>query len=122
MPDSAETLSFIRSSFRSVWALELMCVLRSAPNRSFTSNELVDRLRASDLVVRQSIEALLVAGLVLVEGDSARYGPANAEIDRLAGAAESLYRRRPDTVRRTIVMSGTDPLSAFSDAFRLRKD
>lgn len=122
MADHAQTLSFIRSSFRSVWMLELLCALRGAPGREFGSAELVDRLRASDLVVRQSIEALLAAGLVVVEDDRVRYAPATPDLDRLAGDAQALYARRPDMVRRTIVMSGADQLSAFSDAFRLRRD
>lgn len=123
MPESAETLAFIRSSFRSVWSLELLCILKSEPQRSFSAPELVVRLRASDLVVRQSIDSLLAAGLILVdEGGLARYGPANQETDRLVGNAEKLYSRKPDAVRRLIVMAGDDPLSAFADAFRLRKD
>ncbi len=122
MADNAQTLSFIRSSFRSVWMLELLCVLRAFRGREFGARELVERLRASDLIVRQSLDALLAAGLVLVEEGRVRYAPANPELDALVAAAEDLYARRPDMVRRTIVMSGTDPLSAFSDAFRLRRD
>lgn len=122
MPDNAQTLSFIRSAFRSVWALELMCVLRSSPDRTFNAGELVGRLRASDLVVRQSLDGLHAAGLVVMDEQGTRYAPATEALDRLAGDAVSLYDRRPDMVRRTIVMAGTDPLSAFSDAFRIRRD
>ena len=123
MPDSAETHNFIKSSFRSVWALELLCVVKSEPGRAFTPPELVERLRGSDLAVRQSIANLEAAGLLVSdESGATQYAPASPEIDRLATSSETLYRRRPNFVRRLIVMSSSDQLTAFSDAFRLRKD
>jgi DNA-binding FadR family transcriptional regulator len=123
MPDSAETLSFIKSTFRSVWSLELLCVLKDERDRTFSATDLVDRLRASQLVVQQSIESLVAGGLVAIEeGGRARYAPASPDLERLADAAHTLYRRKPDAVRRLIVLSGNEQLTAFADAFRLRKD
>ena len=123
MPDSAETLAFIKDSFRSVWSLELLRILKSDPSRSWARAELVERLRASDSVVEQSIDSLMAGGLVVVDAEGeARYAPATPDLDRLSNNAEELYDRRPSTVRRVIVMSGTGSLTAFADAFRLRGD
>ena len=124
MPDSAETLNFVRDSFRSVWSLELLCILKSDPSRAWPRAELVERLRASDSVVEQSVEGLVAGGLVVVEEDgSARYAPASPELDRLSRNAEELYAKRPGAVRRLIVMSGSSgSLTAFAEAFRLRGD
>ena len=78
-------------------------------------------LRASDSIVAQSVESLVAAGLVATEADGrARYLPASADLDRRAG--EAFYAKSPDAVRRLIVMSANEGLTAFADAFRLRKD
>lgn len=123
MPASPELTGFIRSTFRSVWALELLCHLRQNRDRTLGHAEMVLGLRGSDLVVAQSREALGAAGLIVAEADgSARYQPASAELDRLAAAAEALYGRSPDAVRRMIVSAAAPGISAFADAFRLRKD
>ena len=66
MPGSQELTRFIRSTFRSVWSLELLCLLRQHPDRDWTPDEMVAALRASDLIVRESISALTAAGLVVV--------------------------------------------------------
>ena len=123
MPSQQEVSAFIRSTFRSVWALELLLFLRQNGDRSLTASEMVAGLRASDLVVTQGVEALVAAGLVLVEKDgSARYRPATAALDILSAEAEALYAKSPDSVRRAIVAAANPDISAFADAFRLRKD
>jgi len=123
MPSEHDVANFIRASFRSVWALELLCLLRHNQDRSLSRDEMVAGLRGSDLVVTQGVETLSAAGLVLVDGDgSARYRPATAELDALVEATEALYRTSPDAVRRMIVAAANPGISAFADAFRLRKD
>lgn len=123
MPGHQEVSSFIRSTFRSVWSLELLLFLRNNQDRSWGQPEMVAALRGSDLVVSQSLESLVAAGLVLVEADgSARYRPASSGLDGLAAASAALYAKSPDAVRRTIVASANSGLTAFADAFKLRKD
>lgn len=118
-----EVAAFIRTSFRSVWDLELLCHLRRTPDRNQHPATLVAALRASDLVVANSLAALLVAGLIVEEPDrSVRFAPASAALGRLSEEAEALYRRSPDAVRRMIVTAGSAGIAAFADAFRLRKD
>jgi hypothetical protein len=123
MPSDDDVSSFIGATFRSVWALELLCFLRQDPRRSLSHDEMVAGLRGSDLVVTQSVHALTAAGLVLAESDgSARYHPASADLDGLVERAAALYARSPDAVRRTIVAAANPAITAFADAFRLRKD
>ena len=123
MPTRQDTASFIRATFRSVWALELLCFLRQNRDRSLSHSEMVAGLRGSDLVVTQSVDSLSAAGLVLAEEDgSARYGPASGELDKLVAQAEALYAKSPDAVRRMIVSAANPSITAFADAFRLRKD
>ena len=122
MASDDEVSRFIRSTFRSVWSLEVLLLLKRDPRR-WHASEIVVALRASDLVVAQSIEALAAAGLVLADGPGeACYRPVSAEAGGLADAAEILYRQSPNAVRRMIVSTSAGGLAAFADAFRLRKD
>ncbi|MGZ8310848.1 MAG: hypothetical protein ACXWUP_01385 [Allosphingosinicella sp.] len=123
MPSPQQLKDFIGTTFRSVWALELLCFLRQNRDRPLTHAEMVTGLRGSDLVVQQSVGSLVAAGLVLAEADgAARYAPATADLDGLAGETEALYATSPDAVRRTIVGAANPGITAFADAFRLRKD
>jgi hypothetical protein len=122
-PTDQQIAGFITSSFRSVWTLELLLHLARAEERSWTADELVGALRASGSIVAQGLEALLAAGLIVVdEAAGARYRPASAELAALAEGAARLYAQRPDAVRRLIVGASESGLAAFADAFRLRRD
>ena len=123
MASREEISRFIAATFRSVWALELLCFVRQNRERSLTHAEMVTGLRGSDQVVTQSVESLVAAGLLLTEAEgSARYCPASEDLDQLAEQAEQLYRKSPDAVRRMIVAAANPGLTAFADAFRLWKD
>jgi hypothetical protein len=116
-----EILRFIASSFRSVWALELLLVLKGEP-RPWSDDELVRTMRASDLVVTRALAALEAAGLVSNDRNGTRYLPVSADVAALVDQAEALYAKRPDAVRRAIVAASSGGASAFADAFKLRKD
>jgi DNA-binding transcriptional ArsR family regulator len=119
---SEDIVGFIASSFRSVWALELLLLLkgRSGPH---TANELVILLRASDSVVREALAELVAGGLVIIdEQDRATYQPASERLAVLVDGTQDLYARRSDAVRREIVAASTRGMWALAEAFRLRKD
>jgi hypothetical protein len=116
-----DVLRFIAASFPSVWALELLLVLKSE-RRVWDREELVATLRASELVVSKALDALVVAGLASVEGKSAAYLPVNGDVEACVEQVEDLYRSKPNSVRRAIVSAGTSSASAFADAFKLRRD
>jgi len=116
-------LSFIRGSFRSVWALELLLHLRRTRERAWSADELVDILRGSALIVSQSLDGLMRAGLVSIDQKGcARYQPVSTELEQLVDSAEALYSRKPEAVRRAILSAGHPGLANFADAFRLWKD
>jgi hypothetical protein len=123
MKASSDAARFIESTFRSVWALELLLHLRRSPDQAFTSDDLVAALRASDAVISQGIRNLVAAGLIVEDDEGrVRYGPASSDLEGNVKAAENLYRVRPDAVRRFIVDARTRGLAAFSDAFKIRGD
>lgn len=123
MAISGQLADFIRGAFPSVWTLELLLLLRSEPDRAWTREELVGKLRGSDHIVVQGVGALIAGGLAATEeGGRVRYAPATPEIGRLIDETVKQYAKRPDAVRRTIVFGGNTGFQAFSEAFKLRGD
>ena len=123
MASDQEVESFIRATFRSIWSLETLVLLRRDAERWWARGDIVAALRASDLVVSNSLERLCVAGLVMIgDGDTARYQPVDPALDDLVTNAEQLYARTPDAVRRMIVAASNPGITAFADSFRLKKD
>ena len=119
---SPKVTRFIQSSFRSVWSLELLLLLKRDP-RAWSQDEIVNAMRASQLVVSQALESLVAAGLVTVGEDGrALYTPISEDDAKLIEETEALFVQRPDTIRRLIVAASSPGLTAFADAFRLGRD
>jgi hypothetical protein len=122
MPSQFEIETFIGSSFRSIWSLDLVQFLNTQPENSYSKEELITALRASDAVISQSIASLAAAGLVLVDQDRIKLHIADDRFRELIGSAIELYAKSPDKVRRLIISAASPGITAFADAFRLRKD
>ncbi|QGN54122.1 hypothetical protein [Novosphingobium sp. Gsoil 351] len=122
-PSAEEAVEFIRDTFRSVWSIEVLGQLRAHVDRTIAEGDLVREMRASLLVVRQSLESLMAAGLVSIHGDDTIcYAPATPRLGALADAALEYYRKNPDAARRVIVAALNPGATAFAAAFKLRKD
>lgn len=118
----SDLIEFVETSFGSVWSLELLLLLFRDPQRNWTSGDLVRELRSSEVVVAQSVDRLVAAGLALAEADGAvRYGPATPEQDRLVVQLEEEYRKTPAAIRRLILQNPVETLRTFADAFKLKK-
>ena len=123
MPKQAQIESFIASSFRSIWALDLLRFLAAHSRSSFSAAQLIDAMRASDAVVSQSVDNLAAAGLAVMDGEGkVTYQEASAEQAALVTKAIDYYARSPDKSRRLIVAQSAPGVTAFADAFKLRKD
>ena len=122
LPDR-QVADFIRSTCRSVWTLELLCYLRKHRERAHSREELIAGLRASELVVSRGLQALSDTGLVVSQADDlVRYSPAGENLDELSTAAEAMYARNADAVRRMIVAEANPGISAFANAFKFRSE
>ncbi len=114
---------FIRETFRSVWSLELMLHLKRQPGCRLSSADLVRELRSSEHIVVTAGAQLVAAGLLTSTEDLAYgYTPASDDLARMADAVEAVYAKSPDAVRRIIVSPSAKSLTAFADAFRLRRE
>ena len=116
-----DLLTFIREHIRSVWALELLLLLKRDPERRWTPDELVRELRASGPLISSNLEALERAGLSACDEDGrCRYAPAAALLDKLCNELEAAYRERPVALI-NVIASPPDKLQSLADAFRIRK-
>lgn len=116
-----DLLDFIRNSIRSVWALELLLLLKARPDRASTAPELVQALRASTTVVHEALSGLELVGLVQGADEGFRYAPASPALAQLCDQIEQAYRERPVRVINAIV-SAKAKMQTFADAFRLKDD
>ncbi|MGH6738797.1 MAG: hypothetical protein ACREDY_07165, partial [Bradyrhizobium sp.] len=82
-----EILSFVRSSIRSAWTLEVLLLLRRDPQRSWKIDDLVRELRGSLSLVTESLHALDVVGLLAATAaEGYHYRAATTELDELVSA------------------------------------
>ena len=123
MAEQDQLESFIGSSFRSVWALEVLQYLVANPSAKFSAEDLITALRVSDAVVSQSVENLAAAGFAVIDSEGrVALHEGDGKKARLVRHAIDLYQKRPDMVRRLIVAQASPGVTAFADAFKLRKD
>lgn len=114
---------FIEDSFSSIWDLELLSLLLDDPDAPWSAAQLVERMRASDLVVEQGMRSLIAVGLATVDNDQQlRFRPVSDDLAACALEARDFYRRFPGRARRLMIAKQSPGLTAFADAFRLRKD
>ena len=118
MTTDSDFTSFLREHVRSVWAVELLLVLRRDPERCWAPAELVRELRASSNLVADNLQRFLTSGLVAPEADCYRYAPASPVLEALCARLESAYRERPVAVINMIARP--DPLQSLADAFKFR--
>ena len=122
MTSDEDLARFISASFRSVWSLELLLLLKREPG-FHSRDKLIAHLRGSDLVVAQALDGLVAGGLAMLDDENrAAYMPVTSDIASQVERVEHLYLRKPDAVRRLIVAASAPGATAFANAFRLRGD
>jgi hypothetical protein len=122
LPSESSFREMVEGCLDSLWSLELLLLIFNQPARIWTTSELVKELRSSDLAVAQSVQCLGDAGLLIRENDgTVRYAPASADLDVFVAKLDNEYRTRPTQIRVMIVGRSNAKLTAFSDAFLLRR-
>jgi hypothetical protein len=119
---SPEILDFIRVYVKSVWALELLLVIRNGGGRGWTVGELTRELRASDLLVYNILREFVETGLVVEAAPQVfEYRAATPALDQLVNALAGIYAERPVRVIDAIVNTPNKNIQVFADAFKLRR-
>ncbi|MFC3067739.1 hypothetical protein [Phenylobacterium soli] len=121
MSDEQDLAVFVREHVRSVWALELLLVLKRDAERCWDAADLVRELRASTMLVNDNLQRFARAG-VAVRDDTGcwRYRPAAPVIADLCEQLEAAYRERPVAII-NLISAPRDPLRSLADAFKFRR-
>lgn len=117
-PLSTDLAAFIESAVPSVWALEVLLLLRHEDEAKWAVDRLVAELRANATLVNDCLSGLQRAGLVLGEDGSYRYAPASPTLAALCEELDQTYRQKPVAVVNAIAKRRSDPLKGFADSFR----
>jgi hypothetical protein len=118
--DESEIATFIRAYIPSVWALELLLLLRADSTRRWTAAELLKELRASTSLVDENLAHFERHGLALRDESGWRFAAASPHLEALVAGLAALYRERP---MHTIgLIARPDPLQALANAFRIKRD
>lgn len=121
MATNSELERFVRRHVRSVWAVELLLLLRRDRARGWMPAELVSELRASSGLVADILQNFLASGLVASEDDVYRYRTASPALATLCDELEAAYRERPVSVI-NMIAKPSDPLQSLADAFKFKGD
>lgn len=121
---SEDVVQFVTTSLRTVWALELLMLLRGAPDQVWTPAALTAELRANLSMVDEMLRRLEGLGLAGREragreGEGWRYRPAQADLDDLCARTEQAYRQKPFAMI-SLIYRNAGPLQDLADAFRLK--
>ena len=121
--------SFILGHIGSVEMLNVLMLLFKQPDRTWTANEIGQELRTNEWSADLQLQALAARQLVRASTDRPpRYHADRQHATEVASVARTYEERRvamitliysrPDDV----VDEPVDPVQAFADAFKLRKD
>src|SRR5689334_14163831 len=117
-----EILRFVSANVKSIWALELLLMMRRQRARLWRTEELVSELRASTVVVREALAGLGAGGLVTGD-DTGRfcYRPISDQLDAIVESTQGLYASKPLAIINAIAAAPNEKLRIFADAFRLKE-
>jgi hypothetical protein len=118
----AEILEFVRSSIGSVWALEVLELVRREPKRAWQFDELVRELRSSPAAIEGASQLLQNAGLVAkIDDHACRYQPSTPALDQIGELVQKIYAAKPATVIGAIFELPDEKLRSFAAAFKFTK-
>lgn len=113
-------VALLRQHVRSVWDVELLLLMRAAPDRAWSADDLVRELRASAPLVADALRRLGEAGLVAEDAGGLRYAPAGPDLERFCETLAEAYRTRPVTVINLI--ASPSRVQGLADAFKFKGD
>jgi DNA-binding IclR family transcriptional regulator len=104
-------------------ALELEVLLAMRVHEgTTTAPELARELRTNEPVASAALEKFTVAGLLARDTEGFEYRPSSPRLAQAADALADSYARRRVRVIELIYRRPSEGVTAFADAFKLRRD
>jgi len=113
--------ALIDRHIHSVEQLEVLLLLRAAPDKEWTAAEVARALVSQPDTATQRLSDLAARGLVRADAEAFRYAP-DPETDRAVAALAEAYATRRTRVVARIFSKPEESVRGFSDAFRIRRD
>jgi hypothetical protein len=90
-----DVVRFVVADLGTVWALELLLLMRGAPSHTWTGKELTAELRANLGMVGEILERLEALGLVARTTEGWIYRPRSSDLEALCARTERDFREKP---------------------------
>ena len=110
-----ELIAFVRQRIKSVWTLELLLLLRRNSAQPILCSQLIRDMRATPGLIERGLRELGAAGLVVSDGQSARFVADSPDLNRLCEAMDTALRERPVAMR-DVILSPTTRRSDRGDS------
>lgn len=111
----------IRTYITSVWALELILLLRADASRWWRPKELSDEMRTTIQLVDTSLKHFRRLGLVATNDNGGyRFGPVSPLLRAFCEQLSDEFRERPVAVINLIAAPG-DRIPQLAEAFRFKR-
>lgn len=114
--------NFLMDKIESVAHLEVLLMLYSRRERSFTPENVCKELRSNVHSASNQLSLLAQRGLLKVNNRDYQYAPSSPELDLQVQRLLEIYKEMPVAVVTCIYEKPQDKLKDLSDAFRLKKD
>ena len=121
-----DVIRFLYDNVESIDQLEILRVLGENLEREWNALALAEEVQAKHHDVRAHLARMQARGLLTIAtreaGICCRYGVSTPELDHMVTRLLQLYKERPVTMIKLVYERAKDPLRAFADAFRIRKE
>ena len=120
----AEVRALIRGPLATIAHVEALLLLRRTAPAPVTAESVAAEAQIpTHAAARRHLDDLVAAGLAEAAGkDAYRYAPSTGELGAAVDALARMYNEKPVTLVRAVYARPADPVQAFADAFRLRRE
>ena len=121
IPDEAR--QFLIQHVRSIAQLEILLLLHSEPNRSWTVEAAYKVVLSNRELVGKIFERFCKLGLASrSEAGTYQFSPTSDQMRTLVATLATLYRERPGRIVQAIYEAPVSEIEEFAKAFKIRKD
>jgi hypothetical protein len=122
---SAPVKELLARHIQSVEQLEILLLLQSQPQRTWTADEVYEVIRSSQSSIAARLQTFSAAGFLQeVKGPppTYRFAPRHENLRSAVEQTASAYQTWRVRVIEAIFAPSMDPAQSFADAFKLRKN